>query len=992
MSEQHTPIPANKAIAQKTLESCYVLTKNDLDHIDKHIRGNKLRFNFAVQLKIFRNLGYFIGINEVPPSILQFIKKQLKLPYNLQLSYDHPKTLSRHRESIRKYLQVKPWNTKGADSAQRVAMLSAYNASQTMNNPADIINVVIEELVVKHFELPVFNTLDRLVRHVRSKVNQDIFQKVTKHLADAQLLEKMDALLIVEKEETYSPYQKLKDPPKAPTITNFREYIVYHHWLMSFGSMEPYLQDITKVKLKQFAEEAKSLDVDNLKDLSTSKKYTLIASLIYKAQQSAKDALGIFVCKTLFSTHKRAKRQLDNLKEKFADQTQDLANLMLGIVNDYKNAPKQTRVFASKFKQKIEAHGGFDEVENLCQKVISYNSKNHIPFLWDHFKVKRSALFGFVNAMDIRSSTQNKDLIQVLNFLINNHHRRSDHLILDENIDLEFISENWKNCIFVGKPEDKTVNRRYLELCAFSYLANELRSGDLFIAGADAFSDYRHHLLSLEECDLLIEAYIKELGFPNTAEEFVDFLQNNLIQMARKVDQLYPKLSDFFIGEDGIPVIKKTPTLKPSKKTEKLVEKIHKRMPERSLLDILCLTHHLTGWAHEFSHISGADLRIDNPTERYIFNVFCQGTGMGPTQGSKHIKNSTISPHMLSWINRRHVNLRQLDKAKDRLINYSQVFLLTTAWGDGRRCAADGTLRNIYEDNLLAESHIRYSAKGGIAYNHIADTYVALFSTFIPCGVWEAVEIIEALLKNESAIRPDIVHADTQGQSTVVFGLSYLLGIKLMPRIRNWKDLKFFRPSKEKYKNIDALFKDEIDWDLIKTHWKDLLQVILSIKQGKISTSFLLRKLTNYSRKNRLYHAFQELGRVIRTQFLLEYISNVRLREIITASTNKVEAYNALSDWILFGSRVIVASNDPEEMEKAIKYNALIANCIVLQNIIDYSYAIYQLQQEGYEITKEDAARISPYLTEHIKRFGDYIIDLAKLPENTEMIRNARLF
>ena len=64
----------------------------------------------------------------------------------------------------------------------------------------------------------------------------------------------------------------------------------------------------------------------------------------------------------------------------------------------------------------------------------------------------------------------------------------------------------------------------------------------------------------------------------------------------------------------------------------------------------------------------------------------------------------------------------------------------------------------------------------------------------------------------------------------------------------------------------------------------------------------------------------------------------------------------------------------------------------MLQNIIDYSYGIYQLQQEGHEITKEDAARISPYLTEHLKRFGDYIIDLEKLPENTEMIRNARLF
>ena len=130
--------------------------------------------------------------------------------------------------------------------------------------------------------------------------------------------------------------------------------------------MESYLKDITKVKLKQFAEEAKSLDVDNLKDLSVSKKCMMVTSLLYRAQQAAKDALGTFVCKTLFTTHKRAKRKLDVLKEKFTDQTQDLAKLMLGIVEDYKEKPKQARTFATKFKQKIEHKGGFDEVEKLC--------------------------------------------------------------------------------------------------------------------------------------------------------------------------------------------------------------------------------------------------------------------------------------------------------------------------------------------------------------------------------------------------------------------------------------------------------------------------------------------------------------------------------------------------------------------------------------------------------------------------------------------------
>ena len=86
-----------------------------------------------------------------------------------------------------------------------------------------------------------------------------------------------------------------------------------------------------------------------------------------------------------------------------------------------------------------------------------------------------------------------------------------------------------------------------------------------------------------------------------------------------------------------------------------------------------------------------------------------------------------------------------------------------------------------------------------------------------------------------------------------MFGLAHLLGIKLMPRIRNWKDLRFFRPSKDaKYRHIDALFSDTIDWQLIQDHWPDLLQVALSVKAGTISSAQMLRRLGSYSRRNRL--------------------------------------------------------------------------------------------------------------------------------------------
>ena len=76
-------------------------------------------------------------------------------------------------------------------------------------------------------------------------------------------------------------------------------------------------------------------------------------------------------------------------------------------------------------------------------------------------------------------------------------------------------------------------------------------------------------------------------------------------------------------------------------------------------------------------------------------------------------------------------------------------------------------------------------------------SYIALLSDFIPCGVYEAVYILDGLIKNESEIQPDTLHGDTQAQSAPVFGLAHLLGIKLMPRIRNVKDLVFYKADTE---------------------------------------------------------------------------------------------------------------------------------------------------------------------------------------------------
>ena len=169
----------------------------------------------------------------------------------------------------------------------------------------------------------------------------------------------------------------------------------------------------------------------------------------------------------------------------------------------------------------------------------------------------------------------------------------------------------------------------------------------------------------------------------------------------------------------------------------------------------------------------------------------------------------------------------------------------------GTAAIADGTHIELIENNLLGARHIRYGRFGGIAYHHISDTYIALFSHFIACGVWEAVYILDGLLKNTSTLQPDTLHADTHGQSEPVFGLAALLGIKLMPRMRTWNDVTLYRVDRSTtYKHIERLLTQVVDWDLIERYWQDMMQVVLSIQAGKVLPSMLLQKLGVYSRKN----------------------------------------------------------------------------------------------------------------------------------------------
>ena len=402
-------------------------------------------------------------------------------------------------------------------------------------------------------------------------------------------------------------------------------------------------------------------------------------------------------------------------------------------------------------------------------------------------------------------------------------------------------------------------------------------------------------------------------------------------------------------------------------------------MPERHLLDILKHAEHWARYTRHFGPPSGSDPKLAQAVRRYLFTVFGYGCNLGPNQTARHAPEIATA-QALRRINAQHINVDKLEAAMVDVIGQYARFSLPRHWGSGRTAIADGTHVKLRENNLIGSRHIRYGGYGGIAYHHIADTYIALFTSFIPCGVWEAVHILDGLLKNRSAIQPDTLHADTQGQSEPVFGLCRLLGIKLMPRMRGLSDAVFYRPAKSiRYQHIDALFGGEIDWDLIATHARDMIQVVLSIQAGRVMPSMLLRKLGTYNRRSLFYRAFRELGRVERTLFLLRFISSVEIRRTIRAETTKIEAYNDFLDWVSFGG--------PGDQERRSRRAGEAAQ--IRQPRRQRDHAVQRRRHDRGAVVHGRGrparhpglvACLSPYMREHIRRFGQYVLDMDRLP------------
>ncbi len=950
-------------ITKTVLQTLFTPTHDEKRWATTTVRSVSYQVALLTQLKLFQILGRFVPFPHIPPSVVKHISTCLGCPDAGALHYSK-NTFYRHQVAVRNKLGVAPWGPQ----ARQLAESTVASIAESRTDPAELINAAVNALIKEHFELPAIDTLRRIAGTAHRSVNSAQWRGIYDSLSEKQI-QTLDALLDV-KEKEESAFATLCRGAGKATRENLKLLLSHYEWLQILPDPAGPLASIADTKVLQWANEAKRLKAAELREYVAPRRVALLLSTIRAARGLVLDDMTNMLLKFARRIEWKSEHRLEAWYANRRAQTDTLIlafrdSLAIHATNDdpaLKLAALDT-LFAS--------HGGLAQLQEECSERLLHQHKNWRPFARQAFMPYRSVLFHLANNLPLKGTKAASNLLEAICIVAEVENRSS---YLTTNCVIDYLPRDWRRLIYDNAEDEeaKCLNLKQLEVATILELAEAIKGGDVYVPGSLSHDQFWNRLPPQISDRAAAVAYAAEHGFRPGANGFVDQLRESLRREAHALDSSVHEFGAVSLGKDGRPIVSPIQRVEPPPSAIELERALLDRMPERSVLCALANTQHWTGWDRHFGLPSRLNPQIKDAANRYILTAFTYGCGLGATQAARHFTGNVSADH-LRFVDRRHIDIDDLRAASTDLMNLYAQFELPKHWGSGESAAADGTHFQTYEENLLAEHHIRYGKTGGIAYRHISNNYIALFSQFIACGTYEATFILDALQMNLSDIRPRRIHADTHGQSVAVFGLAYLLGIDLMPRIRNWRNLKLYQPDRSPYyKAIGRIFNGQVDWDLIRSHYDDFMRIAIAIQSGTMAPSAVLARLNSYSRRNQFSRALQELGRVVRTIFLLRWIGDEPLRRDVHKGTTKVERHHNFTKFLYFGGGGLLRTNDPEDQEKAIVYNELVANAVALQNVVDQTQALHQLQAEGVSIDPRDLSFMSPYNISKSKRFGDY--------------------
>lgn len=165
------------------------------------------------------------------------------------------------------------------------------------------------------------------------------------------------------------------------------------------------------------------------------------------------------------------------------------------------------------------------------------------------------------------------------------------------------------------------------------------------------------------------------------------------------------------------------------------------------------------------------------------------------------------------------------------------------------------------------------------------------------------------------------------------------------------------------------------DLDIIEEQWEGMIRVALSLRQRTAPAHLVVQRLTNRFPSDRLSKAFTNLGRIIKTEYILRYITDLDLRRTVQLQLNKGEYRHKLPRRIFFADQGKFTTGDYEEIMNRASCLSLVSNAVLYWNTQKINDIVENLRQQDESIEDETLSHISLLPFKHVVPNGMYFID-----------------
>ena len=174
---------------------------------------------------------------------------------------------------------------------------------------------------------------------------------------------------------------------------------------------------------------------------------------------------------------------------------------------------------------------------------------------------------------------------------------------------------------------------------------------------------------------------------------------------------------------------------------------------------------------------------------------------------------------------------------------------------------------------------------------------------------------------------------------------------------------------------LDGVLYHESDLDL-EEHYTDTHGYTEINFAAFATASAALQRLNRFQASNRLYAANRELGRALKTEFVLQYMSEPKLRAKVRRGLLKVEQLHALARAVYYGQRGRISAREVYDQMNACSCLTLILACIVYWQAREISRIA---AAPDFPFDPDLLRHVSPIEWKNVILYGEIKIDPAKL-------------